>query len=74
MAVVRNKGRRLNEYIKDYIVFDIETTGFRPGLDEIIEISAVKVENSEIIDTYSTLVRPIDSNSCICHEGEWDYQ
>lgn len=58
MALVRNKGRRLNEYIKDYIVFDLETTGFRPGLDEIIEISAVKVENSEIIDTFSTLVKP----------------
>lgn len=36
MALVRNKGRRLNEYVKDYIVFDLETTGFRPGLDEII--------------------------------------
>lgn len=58
MAVVRNKGRRLNKYVKDYIVFDLETTGFRPGLDEIIEISAVKVKNSEIIDTYSTLVKP----------------
>lgn len=58
MAFVRNKGRRLNEYVKDYIVFDLETTGFRPGLDEIIEISAVKVENSEIIDTFSTLVKP----------------
>lgn len=58
MAVARNKGRRLNQYVKDYIVFDLETTGFRPGLDEIIEISAVKVKNSEIIDTYSTLVKP----------------
>lgn len=59
MAVVRNKGKRLNKYVKDYIVFDLETTGFRPGLDEIIEISAVKVKNREIIDTYSTLVRPV---------------
>lgn len=58
MAVERDKGRRLNDYVKDYIVFDLETTGFRPGLDEIIEISAVKVEKSEIRDTYSTLVRP----------------
>lgn len=58
MAVIRDKGRRLNEYVKDYIVFDLETTGFRPGLDEIIEISAVKVKNSEIVDNYSTLVKP----------------
>ena len=58
MAIVRNKGKRLNEYVKDYIVFDLETTGFRPGLDEIIEISAIKVENSEVKDTYATLVKP----------------
>lgn len=58
MAIIRNKGTRRNEYVKDYIVFDLETTGFRPGLDEIIEISAVKVENSKITDTYSTLVKP----------------
>ena len=58
MAIVRNKGRRRNEYVKDYVVFDIETTGFRPGLDEIIEISAVKVKDNQVIDEYSTLVRP----------------
>lgn len=58
MTVVRNKGRRLNKYVKDYIVFDLETTGLRPGLDEIIEISAVKVKNSEVTDTFSTLVKP----------------
>lgn len=58
MAIIRNKGRRLNEYVKNYIVFDLETTGLRPGLDEIIEISAVKVENNQIVDTYDTLVRP----------------
>lgn len=58
MALVRNKGRRLNKYVKDYVVFDIETTGLRPGLDEIIEISAVKVKNNEVSDTFSTLVKP----------------
>lgn len=58
MAFVRNKGRRLNKYVKDYVVFDIETTGLRPGLDEIIELSAVKVKNNEVSDTFSTLVKP----------------
>ncbi len=58
MAIVRNKGRRRNEYVKDYVVFDIETTGFRPGLDEIIEISAVKVKDNQVVEDYSTLVRP----------------
>lgn len=58
MAIVRNKGNRLNQYVKDYIVFDLETTGFRFGLDEIIEVSALKVKNSEVVEEFSSLVRP----------------
>lgn len=27
MAITRNKGKRLNQYVPDYIVFDLETTG-----------------------------------------------
>lgn len=58
MEWIRNKGRKLNEYVKDYVVFDLETTGFRFDSDEIIEISAVKVLDHRVVDTYSTLVRP----------------
>lgn len=39
-----------------YVSVDIETTGLNPGLDEIIEIGAVKVMKDEVVDTYSTLV------------------
>lgn len=39
----RNKGRRLNDYLKDYVVFDLETTGINQNVDKIVEISAVKV-------------------------------
>lgn len=55
---VRNKGRRLNGYRRDYVVFDLETTGINPNYDEIIEISAVKVCGGEIAGEYSTLVNP----------------
>lgn len=55
---VRNKGKRLNGYVKDYVVFDLETTGVNPEKDSIIEISAVKVCNGEIAGEYSTLVNP----------------
>ena len=44
--------------MSDYVVFDIETTGFSPLNDKIIEIGAVKVVNGEITDHYSTFVNP----------------
>lgn len=51
----RNKGRRLNDYLKDYVVFDLETTGINQNVDKIVEISAVKVCGHEIVGEYSTL-------------------
>lgn len=41
-----------------YCTIDIETSGLSATDDEIIEISIVKVRNSKIIDTYSTLIKP----------------
>lgn len=43
---------------KDYIVFDIETTGLNARMDEIIEIGAVKVVNHYVVDTFSEFIRP----------------
>ena len=40
------------------MVFDIETTGFSPEKNKIIEIGAVKVEKSVITDKFSTFVNP----------------
>ncbi len=54
----RNKGKRLNKYLEDYIIFDLETTGVDQEVDDIIEISAVKVRSHEIKAKYSTLVDP----------------
>ena len=55
-ALVENpKGQSLSD---TYVVFDIETTGFSPKLNKIIEIGAVKVENGVIVDKYSTFVNP----------------
>ncbi|MCR5719594.1 MAG: PolC-type DNA polymerase III [Lachnospiraceae bacterium] len=41
-----------------FVVFDIETTGFSPVNDAIIEIGAVKVVGGKIVDRFSTFVNP----------------
>ena len=41
-----------------YVVFDLETTGFSPIQDKIIEIGAVKVEHGAITERFSTFVNP----------------
>ena len=54
------KGKSLLELPEDYVVVDLETTGLRPDIDEIIEIGAVRVRGLEITDSFSTLVYPIN--------------
>ena len=41
-----------------FVVFDLETTGFSPTRNRIIEIGAVKVEKGRITDRFSTFVNP----------------
>lgn len=58
MAVTGRRGRRLNQYAADYVVFDLETTGISPEQDSIIEISAIKVKGHEPVEEFSALVNP----------------
>ena len=53
--VVGDKGQSFDE---TFVVFDIETTGFSPIKNRIIEIGAVKVEKGEITDRFSAFVNP----------------
>ena len=53
--VVNPKGQSLRD---TYVVFDLETTGFSPVNNRIIEIGAVKVSNGEIVDRFSEFVNP----------------
>lgn len=41
-----------------YVVFDLETTGFNPHKNKIIEFGAVKVKGGQVIDRYSAFVNP----------------
>ncbi len=49
----RNQG-----FEETFVVFDIETTGFSPEKNRIIEIGAVKVTDGKIEDKFSTFVNP----------------
>ena len=54
-VAVNEKGQMLDD---TYVVFDLETTGFSPIKDKIIEIGAVKVERGKITERFSTFVNP----------------
>ncbi|MDO5424712.1 MAG: PolC-type DNA polymerase III [Eubacteriales bacterium] len=53
--VVNSKNQSLEG---TFVVFDLETTGFSPIHNRIIEIGAVKVENGKITEKFSTFVNP----------------
>ena len=55
-GIVENgKGQSLDG---SFVVFDIETTGFSPAANKIIEIGAVRVEEGKITDRFSSFVNP----------------
>nr|WP_297766596.1 PolC-type DNA polymerase III [uncultured Butyrivibrio sp.] len=54
--VVNDKGQSLDD--TTFVVFDIETTGFSPIKNKIIEIGAVKIRNGEIIERFSEFINP----------------
>lgn len=43
-----------------YAAIDLEMTGLKPGFDEIIEVGIVRCTPEEVIDRWSTLVRPLE--------------
>ncbi len=53
--VLNPKGQSLSD---SFVVFDIETTGFKPKFNKIIEIGAVKIVNGEIVEEFSEFINP----------------
>jgi DNA polymerase III epsilon subunit family exonuclease len=51
-------GKKLNDYVSDYVIFDLETTGTSCTTDEVVEISAIKVVDGKGVEEFSTLVNP----------------
>lgn len=48
----------IEDFPSEYIVIDVETTGFNNDKDEIIEFGAVKVRSGEIAEEFGVLVKP----------------
>lgn len=48
----------VGEKLRMFVAFDLETTGFMPGVDRIIEIGAVKFNGAEPVDSFVSLVNP----------------
>ncbi|HET7830179.1 MAG TPA: polyribonucleotide nucleotidyltransferase [Candidatus Limnocylindrales bacterium] len=42
----------------EFVVVDVETTGFDPKLADLVEVAAVRVKGGKITDRWSTLVNP----------------
>ena len=52
------KGEERFEYLRDYVVFDLETTGLSPNSDRIVEIAGVRVRDGNITEEFTSLVDP----------------
>lgn len=49
---------KIRRSLHDFIVFDIETTGLNAELNEIIQLSAIKVIDDKIVGTFDSYIRP----------------
>lgn len=54
------ENKPINEVIRQnkFVVFDVETTGLNSEEDSIIEISAIKIENGIMIESFNTFINP----------------
>lgn len=51
-------GKKINKYVSEYVVFDLETTGISTAYDAVVEISAVRVKDGAAVEEFGTLVNP----------------
>ena len=56
--ITTDSNQDLNLKEQSYVIFDIETTGLSSTRDKIIEIGAVKVTSTSVVDKFQTFVNP----------------
>lgn len=59
------KGKSVIQFPNEYICLDVETTGLDLDADEIIEISALKIADGNVVDKFASLVRPNSNHGFI---------
>ena len=52
------KGSSILEFPSSYVVIDVETTGLDPVRDSLIEVAALKIQDFQMVDSYSSLINP----------------
>lgn len=52
------KGHNMLDFPESYVVVDVETTGLDPSRDKLIEVAALKVQDSKVVDSFSSLINP----------------
>lgn len=55
---IRRAGKYIEDFLEEYVVLDLETTGLSPVTHEIIEIGAIAFRGGVKTGEYCTLVRP----------------
>lgn len=58
-----NKGKSILDFPEHYTVIDIETTGFDPHYDEIIEVAAIRFVGGKENARFQSLVKPKETVS-----------
>lgn len=58
MSNKKNFGRPLKNLPSDYTIVDLETTGFSPTTDHIIEVGCIKYRAHKEVARYQTFVKP----------------
>lgn len=66
----RQKGKSLVEFPENFCVLDLETTGLDPKYDEIIEVGIIKVRDNKEVDSFCSLVKPVNSYEDEDENGE----